>query len=359
MRAAVICHTSELALVVLRSLRANGVEPYVLCDPRIERVLASSRACAGVVFSGDLSSPADLIAAIRRLHRRAPLGVAMASNVQGQRILHAARSDLPMPTYPMASREALDVLDDKTRFYSLAAGIGLPVPRSLEFESRSAIDVGLVSRRIGYPAAVKPAVSWASIGFRRVGSEAELRALAEDRTYAYRKIVVQEFVEGQDVGVGLFARGGKVEAAATFKCGPRDAAEFVAITALAEAAARIAAQTAYEGVANFDARLGPSGAITLLECNPRFFMRLRAARLCGLDFLAMGLPGGTGRPNAARGRYRPLGDVVSAAGLGDVFKGRWDARVLARTAVELAADPMPALLGRLGSGRTVAPPASY
>lgn len=361
MRAAVFCHTSELALVVLRALRANGVVPFVACEPRIEKVVASSRACERVFFCGNLSrTEQDLSAvidALDRIHREIGLDLVMASNVQGLRILHDIAGAIPVPIYPMPPLEALDVLDDKRTFHDLAVTLGVPVPRSMEFEAAQMIDVERVSRDLGYPVAVKPAISWASIGFRRVDSERGLRDLAFGDAYPFRRIVVQEYVEGVDVGAGVFARGGRVEAMATFKCGPRDAAEFVSIPALARAAECIVGATGCEGVINFDARLAPSGEVKLVECNPRFFMRLRATRLCGLDFLRMGLPGFGGSPGTACGRYRPLGDAASASGFRQLVTGEWAAAVFARTAAELAADPLPTLLGRIGSGRTRQPPA--
>lgn len=358
MRAVVICHTSELSLVVLRALRANGVAPFVACEARIEQVLVSSRACQDLLLSGDLGRrKGDLIDAVNRLHRRAGVDIVMACNVQGLRILHDISSDLPAPVYPMPPLDALDVLDDKSKFYDFALRLGIPVPRSLTFESAEAIDVGRVSRELGYPAAVKPAVSWGAIGFRKVSSESELRNLAADRSYAFRNLVVQEYVEGEDIGAGLFVRHGRVQAMATFRCGPRDAAEFVSIPPLASAAERIVTAAGCEGVINFDARLTPSGELKLLECNPRFFMRLRAARFCGLDLLRMGLPNLGGNPGQANGRYRPLGDLASLHGLRQLLTGTWPADVLVRTAAEAAADPLATLLGRLGSGRTRRPPA--
>lgn len=358
MRALVLSHTSELALVVLRALRANGAEPFVACDAGIARVIASSRACAGIVFSGSLErGRTDLVSAVQRLYRDGGLDMVMASNVQGLRILHGIAQAIPVPIFPMPPLAALDVLDDKRNFYRLADELFIPVPASLTFGSAGEIDVDQVSRKLGYPVAVKPAVSWASIGFRRIGSEQELVALAADDSYAFRDLIVQEYVEGDDVGAGLFVRNGRIEALATFKCGPRDSADFVSIPNLASAAERIVLATGCEGVVNFDARLAPSGDLKLLECNPRFFMRLRAARLCGLDLLRLGLPGANGYTGQATGRYRPLGDAVSAKGLRQLMTGEWGIGVLARTAAEIVSDPMPALFGLLSTARMRRPTA--
>jgi hypothetical protein len=139
-----------------------------------------------------------------------------------------------------------------------------------------------------------------------------------------------------------------VQALSTFRCGPRNATEFVRIPVLAAIASKIAAETSYDGVANFDARMDDKGRVWLIECNPRFFMRVTAARICGLDFLKLGLPG---RPSIsapqARGRYYSLVDLASTNGLRHALSGRWPTQVLFSTLREACTDPGPSIVRRV------------
>jgi biotin carboxylase len=348
MRAVVICHNPELALVVLKSLRANGVRPLLVCSKDAYATLRASRLAEGTLMVGDLAAqPGTVTEAINARHRITPVDIVMATDVQGLRLLHDMPGLQP-PIYPMPDEETLDLLNDKWALYRFAVRLGLDVPRTLFFADLNDIDRRSVAREIGFPAVVKPVSQWASIGFRLVASERDLAALIDDPAYRFDGVIVQQFVPGRDIGAGLFARAGIVHALSTFFCGPRDATEFARIPVLAAMASKIAAETRYEGVANFDARIDDKGRVWLIECNPRFFMRITAARVCGLDFLRLGLPGCPSTPvPQARGRYYSLGDLASASGIQRALSGRWPAHVLFNSLREACADPGPSIVRRL------------
>jgi hypothetical protein len=140
----------------------------------------------------------------------------------------------------------------------------------------------------------------------------------------------------------------------TFVCGPRETTAFEEIPRLAVMAARIASHTAYSGVANFDARQDQDGRIYLLKCNPRFFMRLGAARACGVDFLHFGLPGvrtPLGVIRSASGRYYSRGDILSGDGVRSLLSGRWPAGALVKSLWEACIDPAPLIARRLVGNR--------
>jgi biotin carboxylase len=356
MRAVLICHNAELALVVLKALRANRVRTLLVCGKAAYAMLRSSRLVDAILLSGDLAARPDTVAeAINEQHRIAPIDIAMAADVDGLRLLHAMRLRLEPPVYPMPALDVLDLLNDKWSFHKLAVHLGLVVPRTLFYAGREQVDCSHISREIGFPAVVKPVSQWASIGFRLVESERHLAALVGDPTYGFDGVVVQQFIPGRDIGAGLFMRGGAVQALSTFFCGPRDATEFVHIPELATSVGRVAAETRYEGVANFDARMDDNGRVWLIECNPRFFMRITAARVCGLDFLRLGLPGvAPASVPRARGRYYSLGDIASMSGLGRVLSGRWPARVFLNSLREACADPAPSIVRRLSRGKAQA-----
>jgi biotin carboxylase len=349
MRAVVICHNAELALVVLRALRANRVRALLICGKSAHATLRASRLAGAILFAGDLAAQPDIVAqVINEHHQEEPIDIAMAADVEGLQLLHTIRGRLRMPVYPMPDRATLGLLNDKWSFHQFAQRLGLDVPPTLFFARREDIDPGRIARDVGFPAVVKPISQWASIGFRLLVDEDALAALMGDLTYRFDGVVVQRFVSGRDIGAGLFARAGKVLALSTFFCGPRDATEFASIPELAAMIDKIAIATQYDGVANFDARIDERGRVWLIECNPRFFMRVTASRVCGLDFLRLGLPGVALSPiPRARGRYYSIGDIVSVSGLGRLLSGRWPAHVLVSSLIETCADPGPSIVRRL------------
>jgi biotin carboxylase len=355
MRTVMICHNAQLALVVLHALKANGIKPLLICDPAAAATLRASRLTGGIVLAGDLAAqPERVVEAINGHHRREPIDLVMASDVQSLCILDDIRGRLMAAVYPMPARPILDMLNDKWRFYQFIAKLGLDAPKTLFFPDRRSVDVRLVAREIGFPAVVKPVASWASIGFELVSSERDLVAVCADGSYRFESVVVQRFIPGRDAGLGLFAREGRLQAVSTFFCGPRTATEFADLPGFAAMCAKIAGETSYNGVANFDARVDATGRVWLLECNPRFFMRLGAARACGLDFLKLGLQE-AGEPAfplpAATGRYYSYGDLMSAAGIHRLLTGRWSVRLLMQGLREACADPGPLIVRHLSRSK--------
>jgi hypothetical protein len=107
--------------------------------------------------------------------------------------------------------------------------------------------------------------------------------------------------------------------------------------------------TGYSGIANFDARLADDGRFVLLECNPRVFNRLLAARVCGLNFIAAGLPMYTVKqpPVLDDGEYYPWREALSPRGWRLLRSGRWNWRYLLKDLWEMVCDPLPPIIRKM------------
>jgi biotin carboxylase len=347
-----ICHNAELAAVVLNALRANAIVPLLICGQTAEHAFRFSRLRSRVILAGKRATePRAVCEAINSHHSQAPIGAVMAADVDGLLTIDSIRERLSPPIYPMPAREVLQVLNDKWAFYQYAEGLGLNLPPTIAFPGRHLIDAVQVARDIGFPAVIKPVTGFAGLGFILVPSAKALaEAVAADngRTGA---VVVQRYIAGRDIGLGLLARNGEVQAAATFYCTPYDGAEFADMPDFAAIGRKVVADTGYNGIANFDARLDGQGRIWLLECNPRFFMRLTASRFCGMDFLKLGLPGGAfSGPMMAVGTYYARRDMISMRGLGRLLSGKLPPRTALKSLGEIFADPLPLLMRRLSRG---------
>ncbi len=290
-----------------------------------------------------------MIDAINRHNAHGPLDLVMCSDVEGLCLLADIRGEIEPAPFPMSPRAVLERLNNKWAFRTLCDKLQLNAPPTLFFSRGTALDVDRVSDEIGLPAVVKPVAKWASIGMRIVGSAGALRDVVSDVECQGEDVVVQKFIRGRDVGMGLFARDGRVVASCTFFCGERDAAEFADMPSFRRIGAAIVRSTSFTGIANFDARFDEAGRFWLLECNPRFFMRLGAARMCGLDLLKLGLPGEqAGIVPTASGSYHPRSDILSRSGIRRALRRRSSALVLMQGVMEAMADPLPLLLRRFG-----------
>ncbi len=87
---------------------------------------------------------------------------------------------------------------DKDRFKVMMRGAGVPVTRSVTIHDGEPLD-----HPYGYPVFVKPARLGSSVGITKVLSAAELQPAAELAFRHDEKILVEEFVDGIEVEVGV------------------------------------------------------------------------------------------------------------------------------------------------------------
>jgi D-alanine-D-alanine ligase len=87
---------------------------------------------------------------------------------------------------------------DKDRFKVMMRGAGVPVTRSVTIHAGEPLD-----HRYGYPVFVKPARLGSSVGITKVLSAEELQPAAELAFRHDEKILIEEFVDGIEVEVGV------------------------------------------------------------------------------------------------------------------------------------------------------------
>jgi predicted ATP-grasp superfamily ATP-dependent carboligase len=352
MEAVLICHNPRLGQVVLDTLYANAIKPWLILDPTTAASLQWSRLIRGTLLAKpNLASNTNLIADYIHQMRRHPPDVVLASDVEGLLILSVLQSRLEGLRFPQSEYDTLMLLNDKWAFRNLCEKLGLPTPKTLYFPRKASIDPDYIDREIGFPVVLKPTSKFSSVGLRTVSSKDSMHRIVKDVNYGFDNLIVQKFIAGQDIGLSLFARDGMIIKATTFDCGDNDATEFRPMPEFLAMASQIVAATDYTGVANFDARLDHAGEVKLLECNPRFFMRLSAVRICGLDLLRLGLPDCSTVNGQAHGSFYAKSDLLTWVGIQRVVTGRWQPRVLLRSWWEALHDPIPLIKRRTGTDR--------
>ncbi len=345
MYVALICNDVQLSAVVLRSLNAIGIQPLLICNRRCYAIFRASRGTKGVVKAGDVvTDSAKVIEAIRQHDSVRCIDQLLAADIVGLRVLDDIRNEVLPPIYPMPHRELLEVLNDRARFHQLLTYFGLAAPISRAYPSLHSVNIDDVSQQIGFPLVVKPVSAYPRVGLTIVRDKAELLEVCSGQSHSYGPVFVQQLIEGSDVGISVFARGGNLIAISTFFCGSKAAADFVEIPALAAIARKIVRETAYDGIANFEARIDRAGRLWTLECHPCFLVRLTANRLCGLDLLSLGLPGANGASPAPTGCYYPPAHITRGKAIRKLAAGEWPVRVLTRSIAEILRDPGPLLM---------------
>jgi predicted ATP-grasp superfamily ATP-dependent carboligase len=259
----------------------------------------------------------------------------VAADGKAARILSLIRERLSVPVFPTPTTATFDILDDKWAFYQLCGKLGLPTPQTWLFESKAdllhAVEAGQLPSRL----IAKALRLWGEIGMVKFTStNARERLEAVD----YRPILVQEFIEGIDFGLSVFASKGRIIAAMTHRVS-RQTFYFQPDDRYISYGAAVIDYFKTEGVFNFDARLADDGRIYLLECNPRMYLTMDYAMNMGVNFVALGLQnwdGYEGPIETREGRVKTLfGSVKSILTPWRITKNDL------RMAAHALADPVP------------------
>ncbi len=96
---------------------------------------------------------------------------------------------------------------DKYRAHQVAAACGIPVPKAILFSAMpQSADLQKVGEELGYPLFVKPLRAGSSFGITRVTGSDQLQQAAEE-AFAYdREILLEENIDGFEVGCGILGK---------------------------------------------------------------------------------------------------------------------------------------------------------
>ena len=352
-----ICHYGRTGYNILRSLKAVNARVYLVHDRRAAS-LSYSRRCKVIHAAQDfgLAEPDQVLGIINDLHRQVGLDSVIASDVESLAFLSKIRERLLAPVFPMADAGTLATLNDKWMFYKLCETVGVAVPKSLSVGCQADFDVGVVERELGYPVIVKPVNSYGQRGISIFRDRTQAEEWKKSRVDHDHPVIIQEYIEGTDWAISVFAQDGVIKHWVSWVCpsqldtgygvGRFLATEFRPRDDLLEMTQRIVAATRFSGVANFDARYDDQACrMKMLECNPRFFNRMSAARLSGLDFVRPGLPVASDQPETLGNvGYYPWQELFSTRGLQRLVRRQWRIAPLLHDIIDMGTDPLPPIV---------------
>ena len=281
--------------------------------------------------------------------------------------------------FTIADAQLVEDLVDKTRFQVLAERLGLPVPKTRRL--RPAASPTPPDLDLRFPIIVKPATrdrAWKEMGeagkARQVDSPEALRALWPHFADADQDLLAQEMIPGPESRIESYHvyvdQHGGIAGEFTgrkIRTYPEAYGHTTALTITDEADVAALGRTltgtlGLRGVAKFDFKRGPDGALHLLEVNPRFNLWHLPGALAGVNLPALvyddllGLPRpATQAARAGVGWCHVVNDLAAAraSGLPLSAWAHWAWRCEAKSAMAWD-DPMPFLRGtwhRLASRR--------
>ncbi len=208
----------------------------------------------------------------------------------------------PLFRLAIASPDLVEDVSDKQRFIALSGRLSLPVPATRVVESAAEF-ANVDPQR--FPLVVKPALrsrTWASAELAkalRVDDLAQWRALADRFQAADQRFVVQECIDGPESAIEsyhVYVDGsGSIRGEFTGRKIRTLPAEFGHSTALAlteaadvtELGRKLVDDIGLRGVAKFDFKRSPQGALFLLEVNARFSLWHHLGARAGVNLPAM------------------------------------------------------------------------
>jgi biotin carboxylase len=356
-----ICHLGRAGYNVLRSLTNIGATVFVIRDNRSESMRYSVRSqVVQVVPHIGEADPEAIADIINHLHCKHGIDSVIGADVESLMLIGRMEARLLCPVFPTSNGKTIERLHDKWSFYQLCRDQDVPVPKTLSFATRSAIEVDLVEAELGWPVIVKPTALYGQRGLSILRNREEFLDWFGGVQADDDGVIVQEYLEGDDWALGIFARNGTVEHWTAWVCpGQLDAnygtgrflaTEFSDRLDLAEMGERIVSATGFSGIANFDARFDRrSNTMRMLECNPRCFNRMLAARANGLDFVIPGLPGyaGTQPQSLGSASFYSWHELFTMRGLRRLGSGEWPLAPFARDLRDMMKDPFVPIMRKL------------
>lgn len=330
---------------VLRCLHAGGAEVYVLGNSGV-RALRLSRFCKRAIVSQNIihgERDEALAMEINSWSRELGIALIVPADAPAIRAVIASRDLIATRCFPLPKLEHFDVLNNKWAFAQLCAELEIRHPLTRLFADPQSAARELESGTLPLPLIVKPLDRCASAGVTILEhGDCAARLSATN----YRPLLVQEFVRGQEIGAGAYARAGRVEA---FVVHALDRGVYTTFCddAVFGDVEKIVRHFALDGIYNFDMIRAADGCVYYLECNPRPYYKIDLSMIAGINFMERGIHPSEKGANAFAGscetRVRfPKALLRSLCTSGTCSRRDW------ALAAHLLSDPVPFFLEKLG-----------
>jgi predicted ATP-grasp superfamily ATP-dependent carboligase len=271
----------------LRSIHAAGARVFVLGNSAA-RGLRRSRFCSGFAETSiaiDGTRSEKLAAAIDQAAQQFGIDVAIAGDAPATRSLIAAEALLRTRVFPMPQLADFDLLNNKWAFSQLCQSRHVRYPQTWLFSSQAELAAFVRDRNDDRLYIAKPLSMDSSKGVVRIDRSTLDTSSAR---LNYEPILLQEFIDGADIGASVFSNAGSIEA---FIAHYYSRGRYTPISdaSIRSDIASLLGPLRTSGIFNFDMRRTAEGQIYYLECNPRVFWKISMSMLAGVNFVAQGL----------------------------------------------------------------------
>lgn len=284
----------RVALTIIRSLGSQGVRVSALERSVFHYPLASvSRYCSETSWIEDYEKDTESVLNECAKHS---LFIPVSSNTLLWAVRHAdairQKTKLLIPPF-----ETIHRANDKIELSAFASNLGIPIPKTYSLSKN--VSLQAFSRTLLYPAVIKLRSDEGLYleperRYRIVRTSDEFMAWYQTLSALKPDPLIQEYIEGEGVGFSaLYDEHGNLRASFCHRRlreyplsgGPSTLAESIQDEKLNDYGTQILNALRWTGPAMVEfKRNRKTGALTLLEINPRFWGTLPLAVECGVDF---------------------------------------------------------------------------
>ncbi|MFT5288270.1 MAG: D-aspartate ligase [Planctomycetota bacterium] len=172
---------------------------------------------------------------------------------------------------------------------------GIPHPKTVRIDPSRPESIS-EAEAMPLPVIVKPTFGGGGRGVRIVREPRKLRSLLESGSTHENRLIVQEFIPGYDVGCAAYCEAGTVIALTMQRdmgvdpnsVEPSKGLCFIDDPAVRSIAQQLLGELGWDGVAQIDFRVDAvTGAVTVLEINPRYWGSVLGSQRMGINFPAL------------------------------------------------------------------------
>jgi FAD-dependent urate hydroxylase len=317
---------SRQSLAAVRSLGKAGLrvataECFAECDPALPPLAFRSRYSRHNLVLPSFASDADeFAAAVEAFIRRNPTRVVLpasdgsiAALIGWRPQLEALGTRLALP-----SGGSLAAANNKDRTLLEARRLGIPYPTTVCCNDLA--DLSEALEKVGFPAVLKPTISWAPQTVERlqaveVLNKAEAEKAARRFLGAGASVIVQLWVGGRREGVTLLVQGGEVRASIAVVAhrtipalgGASVLRESVPVAPdLYDPSVRLVKALGLDGPCEVEYRRDETGCPLLMEINARLAGPLETLLRSGFDLPLMVWRWAAGLPVATAGDFQTV-----------------------------------------------------
>jgi glutathione synthase/RimK-type ligase-like ATP-grasp enzyme len=289
-----LCNLFTMPYRVMRCAHAAGARVWVLGN-KDAHGLAHSRYCQKFFLTDcklDGEPWSETAAEINRYAGELAIDLVLAGDAPSTRTLIALQHSIRPRCFPMPDLYWFDRLNNKWEFTGICQKLGIRTPPTRLLPHRDAVLHEIVTNRQQLPAVAKPLSLEGGHGVVVLTRGDIVRQV---HAINYTPVLLQDFIEGEDVGASVYCESGRVLSFIAHKLARKTYSTFHS-EEIRNAVTRIMAHAGSDGVYNFDLRRTTDGRLYFLECNPRFFYKINLSMVAGMNFTQPGIDPGIAMP---------------------------------------------------------------